>query len=316
MSNGHSILIVDGNPGFASLLKESLEQDGDYLTTLTTNGDDALQALSAATYDLAIIDLGLDEPNGAELARTIRKQVGNQRLMLIPIQGEELPPELSDLSVQGILPKPFFLPELPERITDALAQSVDSATDSQADQLTGEKHVPEERVEAVVHALAQAEALASGAEPKITQVFATPSEEEVAAATSSDPVAEVREHIPQIADKMNSLAQDVNAAAVLLTCKGRLLSHTGHVAVDEAMQLAQAATENWRTATRVAEILGQDLDQYEQSTEGAEYTFYSLSVVEDIILSIALNTHVPLGMVRHNVKGTADALRNLLGSAK
>ena len=88
MSSGHSILIVDGNPGFASLLKESLEQEGGCLTTLATNGDDALQALSAATYDLAIIDLGLDEPDGADLARTIRQQVGDLRLMLIPIQGE------------------------------------------------------------------------------------------------------------------------------------------------------------------------------------------------------------------------------------
>ena len=81
------------------------------------------------------------------------------------------------------------------------------------------------------------------------------------------------------------------------------------------MGLAQAAADSWRTATRVAEILGQDLDQFEQSTEGSEYTFYSVAVVEDILLSIALNAHVPLGMVRHNVKGTADALRDLLGDA-
>ena len=66
---------------------------------------------------------------------------------------------------------------------------------------------------------------------------------------------------------------------------------------------------------RVAELLGQNLEHYEQSTEGGEYTFYSLAIVEDIILSIALDTHVPLGMVRHNVKGTADALRALLGGA-
>ena len=112
---------------------------------------------------------------------------------------------------------------------------------------------------------------------------------------------------------MNALAQDVNAAAVLLTCKGRLLSHTGRLAVDDAMALAQVATENWRTATRVADILGQRLEQYEQSTQGAEYTLYSLSVVEDIILSIAIDTHVAIGIVRHSVKGTADALRSFLG---
>jgi CheY-like chemotaxis protein len=288
------------------MLKESLEQDGQYHATVTTNGSNALRALSSATYDLAIIDLGLSEPDGLELARTIRQQAGELRLMLIPIKGDTLPPELSDLSIQGILPKPFFLPELPQRIADALEQVVGEAVGSQGEQAVG---------------AAQEDDNAPGAESsptddsaRITQQLPTPSEDEIAAARDSDPVAEVRERIPEIAEKMNALAQDVNAAAVLLTCKGRLLSHTGRVTVEEAMGLAQAATENWRTATRVAEILGQRVEQYEQSTEGGEYTFYSLTVVEDIILSIALNTHVPIGMVRHSVKGIADALRLLLNS--
>lgn len=304
----HSILIVDSNPGFASLLKESLEQEGGYRTTVTSNGDDALRALAAATYDLAIVDLGLSQPDGAELARAIRQQKQEMRLMLVPIQGEELPEELSDLNVQGILPKPFFLPELPQRITDALGESADKAAGTEPEKASGKEKTADRKAKTS----AQAEAWEQ--EARITQTLPTPSEDEIAAARSADPVAEVREHIPEITDKVNALAQDVNAAAVLLTCKGRLLSHTGHVTVNEAMELAQAADENWRTAARVAEILGQDLKQFEQSTEGNECTFYSVAVVEDIILSIALNTHVPLGMVRHNVKGTADALRTLLGS--
>lgn len=305
MSSRPSILIVDGNPGFAGLLKESLEQDGQYRTAVTTNGDEALQALSATAYDLAIVDLGLREPDGTELARTMRQRKAELRLILIPVRGDEIPPELSDLSIQGILPKPFFLPDLPQCISDALALAVGEATGSrerQPDSKTGEETTTPDK----------ASSEADGA--RITQQFATPSEEEIAEARAGDPVAEVREHIPEIAEKMNALAQDVNAAAVLLTCKGRLISHTGRVAVDEAMGLAQAATESWRTATRVGEILGQSLKQYEHSTEGGEYTFYSLSVVEDIILSIALNTHVPIGMVRHSVKGTADALRSLLSN--
>ncbi|MFL7792103.1 MAG: response regulator, partial [Anaerolineae bacterium] len=124
MSNEQAILVVDSNEGFATLLKESLEQDGGYRVALTTNGNDALQTLSSFPFDLAIVDMGLQNPEGIVLARQLRQQKADLRLMLIPIQGEELLPEASDLDIQGVLPKPFFLPELPGRIADALTQTV------------------------------------------------------------------------------------------------------------------------------------------------------------------------------------------------
>jgi len=108
----HQILIVDSNTAFATMLQESLEQGGEYRATMATSGDEALQALTAADFDLAIVDLGLSDPDGATLARALRQQRPDLRLMLIPLVGEEPPPELADLDVQGTLPKPFFLPEL------------------------------------------------------------------------------------------------------------------------------------------------------------------------------------------------------------
>ncbi|RLC63643.1 MAG: hypothetical protein DRI80_03435 [Chloroflexota bacterium] len=120
----HQILIVDSNTAFATMLQESLEQGGEYRATMATSGDEALQALTAADFDLAIVDLGLSDPDGATLARALRQQRPDLRLMLIPLVGEEPPPELADLDVQGTLPKPFFLPELPGRIADALARPV------------------------------------------------------------------------------------------------------------------------------------------------------------------------------------------------
>lgn len=121
------ILIVDSNEAFTTVLQESLEQGGEYRATVTTGGDEALRTLAAAEFDLAIVDLGLTDPDGATVARTLRQQRADLRLMLIPLVGEEVPSELADLDVQGILPKPFFLPELPGRIADALAQPVGEA---------------------------------------------------------------------------------------------------------------------------------------------------------------------------------------------
>jgi len=309
MSTENSILVVDSNEGFATLLKESLEQDGKYRVALTSNADDALRTLSSFPFDLAIVDLGLENPDGITLAQQMRKQQANLRLMLIPIQGEELAPGATALDIQGILPKPFFLPELPDRIADALAKTV---------------KVPVAKAPAAKPAAAEA-AAAEAAEAKPAKAKAVPaaavlSEGQPAPLPSSPPapsgkaLSSAREHAPEMVSKMNALAQDVNADAVLLTSKGRVISHTGRLSAEGAVGLAQAVAESWRTSARVAQILGQELKHFEQSTEGGDHMFYSLAVAEDIILSVALRANVPLGMIRHRAKETADALRALLTS--
>ena len=88
MNNVPSILIVDNNEAFATMLREGLEQDGKYQTTVTASGDEALQALSAGEFDLAIVDLGVDDPDGTLVARPLRQQQADLRLMLIPLMGE------------------------------------------------------------------------------------------------------------------------------------------------------------------------------------------------------------------------------------
>jgi DNA-binding response OmpR family regulator len=292
MSNENSILVVDSNEGFAALLKESLEQDGGYRVALTSNGSDALQTLSSFPFDLVIVDLGLQNPDGFALAQEMRQQKADLRLMLIPILGEELPSEATGLDIQGVLPKPFFLPELPGRIADALAKSVKAPVKETVEK----KAAPTEA--------------ASSKEPK----QATPEAPPPAPAASSQAISSAREHTPEMVNKMNLLAQEINADAVLLTSKGRVISHTGRISAEGAVGLAQAVAESWRTAARVAQILGQELTHFEQSTEGGEHMFYSLAVAEDIILSVALRANVPLGMIRHRTKEAADALRNLLTS--
>jgi CheY-like chemotaxis protein/predicted regulator of Ras-like GTPase activity (Roadblock/LC7/MglB family) len=294
MSSERSILVVDNNEGFATLLKESLEQSGKYRVALTTNGKDALQTMSSFPFDLAIVDLGLKDPDGIALARKLRQQKADLRLMLIPIQGEELPSEAAALDIQGVLPKPFFLPELPERIADALTKPVKPPPAKAAPADTGSA---KKRKEAMPEELP--------ASPPPAPVPAQP-------ITGAPSLAAVREHTPDIVKKMNTLAQEVNADAVLLTCKGRVISHTGRLSAEGVVGLAQAVAESWRTSARVAQILGQELKHFEQSTEGGDHMFYSLAVAEDIILSVALRANVPLGMIRHRAKEAADALRNLL----
>jgi len=269
MNNESSILILDSDEAFATVLQESLQQGGEYRATVATSGDEALRELAATSFDLAIVDLGLTEPDGATLARELRKEHPNLRLMVIPVEGEELPPELSDLQVQGVLPKPFFFPELPRRVADALAQP------------TGEGPPPAE---------------------------VTPVEPEVVVSQS----AVEPERIHEIVQHMNTLVREINADAVILTSGGSLIAHTGRLSADDASRLAQIVGESWRTSARVAKILGREQLRFEQSVEGGEHMFYSLAVAEKITLSAALSASVPLGLIRHRTKVTAEKVRALI----
>lgn len=277
MNNGCSILLVDSNEPFATMLQESLEHGGEYRATVTTSGDEALEALAAAKFDLAIVDLGLTEPDGAAVVRMLRQRQADLRLMLIPLVGEELPSELAGLDVQGVLPKPFFLPELPGRIADALARPTGRGPDI-------------------------AETVGPGT------VSARP-----ATVRERIPKHVSKEHVPRIVQAMDALAQEISAEAVILTHRGELIAHTGRLSAEEADGLAQTVGESWQTSARVAQILGREQLRFEQSVEGGEHMFYSLAVTQDIILSAALGTRVPLGIIRHQAKATADALRVLIG---
>lgn len=277
MSSEHSILIVDSNVAFATLLKEGLEQGGGYRAIVTSSGNEALQALPAAEFDLAIVDLGLTDMDGIALARALRQQKPAMRLVLIPLDGTEIPSEASDLDVQGILTKPFFLPELSGHIADALARPVGGGVaDAPVDDDPGA------------------------------------AETEVAEATLSQ-VAVGEGRIAEIVQKMATLLQEINAEAVILTRGEELIAHTGRLSAEDVNGLAQAVAESWRTSARVAQILGQEQLRFEQSMEGGKHLFYSLAVAKDAILSVALRANVPLGMIRHRTKATADALRPLIG---
>lgn len=120
----HRILIVDPNQAFAAMLEQSLKEAGDFSPRAVNRGKDALKAVAEREYDLAIVDMGLEDMDGAALLRQMRQNHPRMRLAVIPLEGDRVPTELADLDIQGAVPKPFFLPELPGRITAILSQPV------------------------------------------------------------------------------------------------------------------------------------------------------------------------------------------------
>ncbi len=307
MSHISSILIVDSNEAFATILKEGIEQAEEFQATVISDGNEALQMVGSTLFDLVIVDMGLTDPDGADLARTLREQAPDLRLMLIPLMGEDLSPSVADLDVQGVLTKPFFFPELPGIISGALNRNVGQTLPTE----------PPPATEPPAAVPATSEETPSPPPPAPAIPSLTPVEGAALDAASAQRLSEVcamisSRQMQHITQAMSRLTQDVGADVVILTCSGGLISHAGRLSVEEAESLAQIVGENWRTSARVAKILGQEQLRFEQSVEGGEHMFYSLALTEDIILSAALSTTVPLGMIRHSAKSTADALRRVL----
>lgn len=65
------ILIVDDDEDFADGLMEIFELDG-HKPAMAHNGRDAISAVENGVFDVALIDIGLPDMNGAECLRAIR----------------------------------------------------------------------------------------------------------------------------------------------------------------------------------------------------------------------------------------------------
>ncbi|HDQ72127.1 MAG TPA: response regulator [Chloroflexi bacterium] len=318
MSEERKILIVDGDVAFSTILKEGLEQEARYQTIVTSSAREALAMLENTPFDLVIVDLGLDDPDGGTFALDLRKQHPDLNLMLIPMMGEALPAELSDLDVQGILTKPFFFPELPGLIGRAMGEEIahDAPVEDLAPASIADTPLVSEAPEK--EALDWGEISARAETPPAKQpAVLGEAEDEGEDEDEDERLREVKDGISEqnmhkIVQAMNGLAQDINADAVILTCANALIAHAGLLTLQGARDLAQVVGENWCTSLRIAEILGQKQSHFEQSIDGGAHLFYSFAVLDDIVLSTALSASVPLGMIRHSTRSTAAKLKRLI----
>ena len=84
------VLIVEDNADARDTLKRMLEIDG-HRVRVAVDGPAALAALKAAVPDVALIDIGLPQMDGYELARRIRAELNDRRPLLVAVTGYGLP---------------------------------------------------------------------------------------------------------------------------------------------------------------------------------------------------------------------------------
>lgn len=111
---GH-ILVVDDDDSIRELLTDYLEEQGYKVTGAPTVGA-MRQALTQATVDLVLLDLGLPDEDGLSAARALR-QTSNMGIIIITGRGDTIDRVVGlELGADDYVTKPFELRELLARI--------------------------------------------------------------------------------------------------------------------------------------------------------------------------------------------------------
>ena len=310
----HSILVVDGDDAFATILKEGLETTGEYRVATAQAGGDALESVVEQSFDMVIVDMGLADVEPIRLVRAIREAKPSMRLMLIPLLGQQAPEELEDVEIQGVLPKPFFVGDLPHIVGEAMA--IDTPLSSTPSKPELKVAVPERTSVA-----APREAPPS---PRVVRESTPPEEAPVASppvapspeipAYSEETLTKLQAKEREIVQLLKSLNREVRAESIMVTSGAELVASSGLLGREQSAELAALVATTTEAAARSAAFLGEPDGRFEQSLhEGVEYSLYSLTLSEGLVLSLALSTDIPLGTLRYRARQTAEELMELLG---
>jgi two-component system OmpR family response regulator len=110
------LLVVEDNPGMASLLVRSLRREG-YAVDAVASGENALWSVRENEYDGVVLDAMIPAPDGFEVCRQMRTE-GRWAPVLMLTARDTVPDRVRglDAGADDYLTKPFALAELFARI--------------------------------------------------------------------------------------------------------------------------------------------------------------------------------------------------------
>lgn len=113
------ILLVEDDRTLGDVLKEELSRE--YAVTWNRTKKEALQALKAERFDLLILDIGLPDGSGFEIAASFAGPVKPQFLFLTAQNEPETRLQGFEAGAKDFIPKPFHLKEVLLRVKQVLS---------------------------------------------------------------------------------------------------------------------------------------------------------------------------------------------------
>ncbi len=312
------ILIVDRDTGFSTILSETLNNHPAFEAIAVPSSTEAMEHVVENTLDLVVVDMGLTDISPVKLIAAIREYDANLAVMVIPLMGEAVPAEVESLGIQGVLTKPFFVGDLPKLVGAAVGLELES-----------EEPPPPPEPDPPAEPARRRRKLAPpkpssrrpnrplGLKPRDYQApprrTARPRPRAEISATPADLPAwkleQLQKHADEIVKRLDLLNSEVGADVILLTVGSKLVAKAGNMGDDRAETLASLVAVSAEAAAQAAAFLGERDGWFEQSLhEGNQYRLYAYSLGQGVVLSMALGTNLPLGMVRHQTKMAARDL--------
>jgi two-component system alkaline phosphatase synthesis response regulator PhoP len=116
------VLVVDDEPAIVEIVRDYLADAG-YRVSTARSGDEALRRLRSVTPDLVVLDLGLPDIDGLDVARTVRQASAVPIIMLTARTDEADRVAGLELGADDYVVKPFSPRELLARIRAVLRRS-------------------------------------------------------------------------------------------------------------------------------------------------------------------------------------------------
>lgn len=121
------ILIVDDEPSIVDNISFALETEG-FSTKSCATGTDALAAIQTSYFDLIILDVGLPDMNGFELAKTMRNS-SQVPIIFLTARSSEIDRVVGlELGADDYVTKPFSPRELSARVKAVLRRTEAKST--------------------------------------------------------------------------------------------------------------------------------------------------------------------------------------------
>jgi len=116
------ILVVEDEPGIADNITYALKTEG-FLPCLAESGKEALELLSTRGFDLVILDVGLPDKSGFEVAREILR-IKEVPFIFLTARSEEIDRVLGlEIGADDYIVKPFSPRELVARVRAILRRT-------------------------------------------------------------------------------------------------------------------------------------------------------------------------------------------------
>ena len=119
------LLLIEDDKSLGTTLFERLTKEG-YKVDLVSTAKNALDNVARDTYDLFILDVGLPDLNGFELAKEIKKKSVSPFIFVTAQNAAEDRLLGYELGADEYIPKPFHLKELLLRVAHVIENHVKS----------------------------------------------------------------------------------------------------------------------------------------------------------------------------------------------